>query len=54
MEIPMTRNDMADLLSTRPETIARTITAFKREGWVKFSGRFATLNNIAALRKEAG
>ncbi len=53
IELPMTRHDIADLLSTRPETIARTITAMTRDGLVRFAGRQATLFDVEALSGES-
>jgi len=52
IELPMTRHDMAELLATRPETVARTITALTGQGAVSFSGRRATIHDEAALRRE--
>jgi CRP/FNR family transcriptional regulator len=52
MEIPMTRHDMAELLATRPETVARTITALERDGLVSFSGRRAVIPDLGTLIDE--
>ncbi|MEE8434895.1 MAG: Crp/Fnr family transcriptional regulator [bacterium] len=53
LELPITRNDIADLLSTRPETIARTITALTKDGLVAFKGRKAVLLDLEALYQES-
>jgi CRP-like cAMP-binding protein len=53
LELPMTRHDIADLLSTRPETIARTITALTKDGLVVFKGRKAVLLDLEALHQES-
>lgn len=53
MELPMTRHDIADLLATRPETVARTITALTNDGLIQLSGRQAVLLDLEGLREEA-
>lgn len=53
LELPMNRHDMAELLATRPETVARTISALSRDGIVQFSGRTATIPDIDLLWAES-
>ena len=53
LELPMNRQDIADLLSTRPETIARTITALTKDGLVAFKGRKAVLLDLEALYQDS-
>lgn len=53
LELPMNRHDMAELLATRPETVARTISALGRDGVVQFSGRTATIPDFDLLCSEA-
>jgi CRP/FNR family transcriptional regulator len=53
LELPMNRHDMAELLATRPETVARTISALSRDGVVRFSGRTATIPDFDLLCSEA-
>jgi CRP/FNR family transcriptional regulator len=35
LEMPMTRSDIADFLGLTLETVSRTLTAFRRRGWVR-------------------
>lgn len=51
---PLTRQDMADLLCTRPETIARTIHALEHDGVLQTSGRTVTIPDLDNLLNEAG
>lgn len=53
VDLPLTRHDIADLLSTRPETVARAIATLTREGLVKFTGRQVTVTDLDALQDEA-
>jgi CRP/FNR family transcriptional regulator len=52
MSLPMTRQDMAALLGTRPETIARTIHAMENDSVVSFSGRTVMIPNLDTLLDE--
>ncbi len=50
--LPMTRKDMAALLGTRPETIARTIHALESDGIAAFSGGTVVIPDLNALMSE--
>ena len=52
LELPMTRHDIADLLSTRPETVARAIAALTKDGLTRFSGRQVILCDLKGLLHE--
>lgn len=52
LSLPMTRQDMAALLGTRPETIARTISAMESDAVVSFSGRQVTIPSLENLLNE--
>lgn len=52
ISLPMTRQDMAALLGTRPETIARTIHAMEDDMVATFSGRSVVIPNLENLLNE--
>ncbi|MDB6176542.1 Crp/Fnr family transcriptional regulator [Paracoccus sp. Z330] len=55
IELPLTREAMADYLGLTLETVSRQINALKREGVVELSGkRHVTLPDFARLLQEAG
>lgn len=51
---PLTRQDMADLLGTRPETIARTFQALERDGILSYMGRTVIIPDLDVLLNEIG
>jgi CRP-like cAMP-binding protein len=52
IELPMARRDMADMVGTRPETIARTIHSMEEDGVAIFTGRNVTVRDLDALLDE--
>jgi CRP/FNR family transcriptional regulator len=55
IELPMTRNQIADYLGLTLETVSRHINALKKEGIITLSGRKSiTVANISALRSATG
>jgi len=52
IRLPIARRDMADLVGTRPETIARTIRSLEEDGVASFSGRTVTVPDLDALMDE--
>jgi CRP/FNR family transcriptional regulator len=51
-ELPLSRKDMASIVGTRPETIARTIRSLEADGVTRFSGRRVTVHDLDALLDE--
>lgn len=52
LEMPMNRQDIADFLSMRPETITRIIKTLTEDGLVTFHGRNAVLLDLEAINRE--
>lgn len=52
IELPLARQDIAAILGTRPETVARTIRALEDDGVVQFDGRLAVVQDLDALLDE--
>ena len=51
LEVPMTRQDIADYLGLTIETVCRVLTALKRDGVIDIPNRHTiTVRNAAALR----
>ena len=54
INIPLARSEMAQIISTTPETLSRTLLALSRQGIIEFSRRHIVVKNIKQLRKLAG
>lgn len=52
LNLPISRQDLADLLGTRPETITRTTKALERDGVAKFHGRRVVIHDLDLLFDE--
>jgi CRP/FNR family transcriptional regulator len=52
IELPLSRQDMASIVGTRPETIARTIRALEDDDVVHFKGRQVVISDLDALLDE--
>lgn len=52
LSLPMTRQDIAALVGTRPETIARTIGELASDHVMNFSGRTVMIPNLQSLLDE--
>ena len=52
IELPMSRQDMAAMLGTRPETVARTLRALEDAGVARFEGRKVVVPDLDLLLDE--
>lgn len=52
IELPLQRKDMASMLGTRPETLARTIRALSEDNVARFSGRRVEIEDLDTLLDE--
>ncbi|MCB1153987.1 Crp/Fnr family transcriptional regulator [bacterium] len=52
IELPMSRQDIADMVGARPETIARTIRSLQDDGVATFKGREVMVRDLDALLDE--
>ncbi|MBZ0271701.1 Crp/Fnr family transcriptional regulator [bacterium] len=52
IELPMGRRDIADMVGTRPETVARNIQSLHRDGVAFFHGREVIVPDLDALLDE--
>lgn len=53
VQLPLNRHDIADLLATRPETVARTIASLTNDGLALFSGRQVIILKPDSLQEES-
>ena len=51
--VPLTRQDMAELIGTRPETVTRALHQMQEEGLLATSGRTVEIPSLAAMRRVA-
>jgi len=54
LELPLSRQDIAALIGTRPETLARTIRRIEDDGLARFSGRILHVPKVHSLFDEIG
>lgn len=52
LELPLSRQELAAAIGTRPETIARTIKKLEEDGLALFKGRLVTIPSISALQQD--
>lgn len=52
IQLPLARQDIAAILGTRPETIARTIRGLDNDGVARFSGRTVVVEDLDLLLDE--
>ena len=52
MRLPLSRQDIADILGSRPETVARIINALETDGVARFSGRNVIIPDLDPLLDE--
>ncbi len=52
LDLPISRQDIASIIGTRPETVARTIRGLGGDGVARFSGRPVTIHDLDALLDE--
>jgi len=51
--LPLSRQEISEVLELSPETISRTLAAFRREELVVAHGRSLTIQNVEALKRAA-
>ena len=52
LELPLSRQELAAAIGTRPETIARTIKKLEEDGLAEFRGRLVTIPSIDRLSED--
>ncbi len=52
IDLPLSRQDMASMIATRPETLSRTIRALEKDGVAKFHKRIVIIPDLDALLDE--
>jgi CRP/FNR family transcriptional regulator len=53
LNLPLSRQEISEVLELSPETVSRTLTAFRREQLVVARGRHLTIQNMAGLQAVA-
>ena len=51
--LPLSRQEISEILELSPETVSRTLTAFRREQLIVARGRKMTIENIEGLKEAA-
>ncbi len=51
MRIPLLREDPAGLAGTAKETVIRTLSEFKDDGYIEIDGNDIVVKDLTALRK---
>ena len=51
IEVPLTREDLAAMTGTTLESVSRTLSQFKKEGWINTGRQWIALKNPAELKK---
>ncbi|MDX1402204.1 MAG: Crp/Fnr family transcriptional regulator, partial [Kiloniellales bacterium] len=52
IELPISRQDLAGLIGTAPETMSRTIQRLQTDGIARFDGRTVVISNIEDLYQD--
>ena len=53
LTLPLSRQEISEVLELSPETVSRTLTAFRREELIVAHGRHLTIQNLEGLRTAA-
>lgn len=53
IDVPLSREDMANMVGTATETVIRILSEFRKEGMVNFNGKRMTITNMSNLKKVA-
>lgn len=53
LNLPFSRQEISEILELSPETVSRTLSAFRREGLVDARGRRLTIQNLEGLQTAA-
>jgi CRP-like cAMP-binding protein len=53
-DIRISREDLASIVGTATESLIRTLSEFKGDGWIDIEGRVIRVVNDTALQKLAG
>lgn len=52
VELPMTRNDLAEMIGARPESVSRALRGIQDDGLLNLSGRTVRVNQVDRLINE--
>ncbi len=52
LKLPISRQDLAGLIGTTPETMSRTIQRIECDGLAQFDGRTVRISNLGAFRRQ--